>query len=65
MSEGNWDCGTIAKLFVCFFFIVKGAVSRKSVASIQVVSIQSRFDTRRFDRNSTSEIAQKCCSLQV
>ena len=64
MSEGNWDCGTIAKLFVCFF-IVKGAVSRKSVASIQVVSIQSRFDTRRFDRNSTSEIAQKCCSLQV
>ena len=24
MSEGNWDCGTIAKLFVCFFLLLKG-----------------------------------------
>ena len=30
-----------------------------------VISIQSCFNTSRFDMNSSSEIAQKFCSLQA
>ena len=35
------------------------------VSGKPVVSIKSRFNTSRFDTNSSSEIAQKCCSPQV
>ena len=35
------------------------------VSGKPVISIQSRFNTSRFDTNPSSEIAQKCCSPQV
>ena len=64
MKKTGLVCIELSLLFLRFSLqknnIVSNVISWKTV-----VSIQSRFETSRFDTNSSNEIARKFRSLQV
>ena len=64
MKKTGLVCIELSLLFLRFSLqknnIVSNVISWKTV-----VSVQSRFETSRFDTNSSSEIARKFPSLQV
>ena len=64
MKKTGLVCIELSLLFLRFSLqknnIVSNVISWKTV-----VSVQSRFETSRFDTNSSNEIARKFRSLQV
>ena len=64
MKKTGLVCIELSLLFLRFSLqknnIVSNVISWKTV-----ISVQSRFETSRFDTNSSNEIARKFRSLQV